>query len=77
MASLPVEEETHVSVEEPAATATRGIRVTAQDLEHPEDTSVIELQEGQYVVIPVAPLYLDNSTLHGDGTVVLTLKRRS
>ena len=52
------------------------IRVTAEDLETGE-TGVREIQPGEYIVIPVEPMYLDGYVQHGNGTVQLTLKRRT
>ena len=51
------------------------VRVSAEDLESGEG-GVQELTAGQYIVIPVEPLYLDGVVQHGNGTVVITLKRR-
>ncbi len=55
--------------------ADKVVRVTADDLFTRED-GVVELAEGDYVCIPVEPLYLHSTVRHGNGTVVLTLKRR-
>jgi hypothetical protein len=55
----------------------RGVKVTALDLEHPEDRDEAEIMPGNYVCIPVEPLYLDRVVRHEDGTIVLTLKRRT
>lgn len=50
------------------------VRVTAADIETGEDGTV-ELAAGEYVCIPVEPLYLASTQRHANGTVVLTLKR--
>lgn len=51
------------------------VRVTAEDLDtHENDTA--DLAAGDYVVVPVEPLYLDSTRRYANGTVVLTLKRR-
>ena len=52
------------------------VRVTAEDLETHED-GTHDLAAGEYIVIPVEPLYLDSTQRHTNGTVVLTLKRRA
>lgn len=51
------------------------VRVTAEDLDTHENGDVY-LAEGEYVLIPTEPLYLDSIVRHANGTVVLTLKRR-
>lgn len=51
------------------------LRVTAEDL-HTREDGVVYLGLGDYVCIPTEPLYLDSTVRHGNGTVVLTLKRR-
>lgn len=51
------------------------VRVIAEDLATRED-GVVYLAEGDYVLIPTEPLYLDSTVRHANGTVVLTLKRR-
>lgn len=54
----------------------KGIKVTAVDLEN-GDTGEREIQPGDYLLLPVEPMYLDSIQRYGNGTVVLTLKRRS
>jgi hypothetical protein len=51
------------------------IRVTARDLEL-GDEGVQELTAGQFVVVCAEPLYVAQEQVHGNGTVVVTLKRR-
>ena len=55
-------------------TSPKVVRVTAEDLVTGED-GVVELAAGQYVCIPVEPLYLAGIRRYANGTVVLTLKR--
>lgn len=51
------------------------IRVTAEDLKTGEK-GVREVNAGDYVLIVTEPLYLAETRRHGNGTVVLTLKRQ-
>ena len=51
------------------------IIVTATDAQTGE-TGRQELHPGEYCLIVVDPLYLDGKQVYGNGTVVLTLKRR-
>jgi hypothetical protein len=52
----------------------KGIRVVATDLETGEAAERV-VQPGDFIVIPVAPLYLDGLVKHSTGTVQLTLKK--
>lgn len=56
--------------------ADKGIKVTAVDLVN-GDTGEREIKPGDYLLLPVEPMYLDSIQRYGNGTVVLTLKRRS
>jgi hypothetical protein len=53
----------------------KGIRVTAEDLETGEG-SAITIQPGNYVVIVAAPCYVASEQHYATGTTVLTLKGR-
>lgn len=49
-------------------------RVTVEDLET-GDKQAMEIAEGDYLLIPFAPCYLDGAQIYpGKGTVVLTIK---
>lgn len=48
-------------------------RVTVEDLETGE-TGVMEVAEGDYMLIPFGPCYLDGITRHANGTVQLTVR---
>lgn len=52
------------------------IRVTARDLEL-GDEGVKELKSGQYVVVCAEPIYVAHEQRSQNGTVVITLKRRT
>lgn len=52
----------------------KGIEVTVRDLANGDhDTAVIE--PGNYVVITANPCYIGGEQHHGNGTVVITIKR--
>lgn len=51
------------------------VSVTATDLETGE-TGTRELEAGDYIVIPVEPLYVHGEQRHANGTITITLKRR-
>lgn len=53
----------------------KGIKVTATDLENGETSEAI-IRPGQHVLICADPCYLDGEQHYGNGTVILTLKRR-
>lgn len=55
---------------------TKGIRVTAIDLETLE-SGKREIEPGDYCLIVAEPLYLASEQRHHNGTIVLTLKRRT
>ena len=52
------------------------IRVVAEDLEL-GDKGRSDLAAGQFVVVCAEPLYVAHEQRHPNGTVTLTLKRRS
>lgn len=52
------------------------IRVTARDLEL-GDQDVKDLSPGQFVVVCAEPLYVAREQRSQNGTVVVTLKRRT
>lgn len=58
------------------APAPKPIRVTAEDPET-GDRQTSEVHPGDYCLIPVEPLFLAVVQKYGNGTVVLTLKRRT
>lgn len=54
--------------------SSKGFRVTVEDLSDGEKTSMV-VGEGDYILIPFAPCYLDGIQRYpGKGTVVLTIK---
>lgn len=55
--------------------AAKPITVTARDQETGEEGRA-EVPAGQYLLLPVEPLYLAGVVTYTNGTVVLTLKRR-
>lgn len=52
------------------------IKVTATDIETGE-SGTREVGAGDYIVIPVEPLYVHGEQRHANGTITITLKRRS
>lgn len=52
------------------------IIVTVTDPET-DETGQQELAPGQYVVVCAEPRYVAHETIHGNGTIQLTLKQRS
>jgi hypothetical protein len=54
--------------------STRGIKVTVLDHQN-GDVDEHEIEPGGYYIVVADPLYLAGIQKHGDGTIVLTLKR--
>lgn len=52
------------------------VRITATDIDTGE-TGTSTIGTGDYSLIVTEPLYLANVQQHGNGTVILTLKRRT
>lgn len=52
------------------------IRVTARDLEL-GDQDVVDLSSGEYAVVCAEPMYVAHEQRSQNGTVVITLKRRT
>jgi hypothetical protein len=50
-----------------------GFRVTVEDLKTGEKQAMV-VAEGDYMVIPFAPCYLDRTNRSSNGTVQITLK---
>jgi hypothetical protein len=48
-------------------------RVTVEDIETGE-SSMVEVAEGDYLLVPFGSCYLDGVTQHANGTVQLTIK---
>lgn len=53
-----------------------GSRITCEDLETGDAQTMI-VQAGDYMLIPLAPCYLDSFQRHANGTVQLTIKGHS
>ncbi len=51
-------------------------RVTVRDLDL-GDQDVTELKPGQHLVVCAEPMYVHRDDSHPNGTVVITLKRRT
>lgn len=54
----------------------KGFRVTVEDLDNGQKQSMV-VGEGDYMLIPFAPCYLDGAQRHKNGTVQLTIKGHS
>lgn len=54
----------------------KGFRVTVEDLDS-GDTQSRVVGEGDYMLIPFHPCYLDGTMRHANGTVQLTIKGHS